>query len=215
LALLFGTHRIGLFDSGCRRTAGPFLQFLDPLLGGFELLLGLLELGLRRVELGLRRVELGLRLVKLSQGVRQRRKESRDIEPPFPNVACELFGGRHTRRCRWNRTAGNSERAGEILSPPNQKGRGRRRKWTATPDALQGFGNWWHYLSGTWLIATDRTADEIFARLEPFIDDQLYILIAELGTDFSGWLPRDAWDWIRDRRTEGIENGHLAKAKGA
>ena len=57
---------------------------------------------------------------------------------------------------------------------------------------------WWHYLKSTWLIYTNETASEIFKRLHPHLDKIDNLLIIEAGKERQGWLPKEAWTWIRD-----------------
>jgi len=61
---------------------------------------------------------------------------------------------------------------------------------------LQNTKFWWHHLESTWLLYTNETAEDIFNRLAPYIDNQDYILIIEAGRDRYGWLPKKAWEWI-------------------
>lgn len=68
--------------------------------------------------------------------------------------------------------------------------------------ALKGFAGWWHFLSGTWLVATELPASQIFERLRPHIDEKVNILILEAGRDFSGWLPKEAWEWIKANQSQ-------------
>lgn len=62
---------------------------------------------------------------------------------------------------------------------------------------LKRSSDWWHYLKSTWLIYTNETAEQIYQRIGKFIDKNDYILIINVGKDYHGWLPNDAWDWIK------------------
>lgn len=58
---------------------------------------------------------------------------------------------------------------------------------------------WWHYLDSSWLIATNETADQLWNRLSRHCDqnDRVLVIKVQSGiTNRSGWLPKDAWDWI-------------------
>src|SRR5947208_3217570 len=57
---------------------------------------------------------------------------------------------------------------------------------------------WWHYLQSTWLIQTDETAVQVWQRLVAHVDQQDSVLLIEVRNNAQGWLPKDAWDWIRD-----------------
>ena len=52
-------------------------------------------------------------------------------------------------------------------------------------------------MNAVWLLSTDETANEIYARLEPYLDDEINLFITQIGNDRQGWLPRKAWKWIR------------------
>lgn len=61
------------------------------------------------------------------------------------------------------------------------------------------FSEWWHYLDYTWLIVATDTANQIYEQLKEYLQATDFILILELRTPFScaGWLPGEAWEWIR------------------
>lgn len=60
-----------------------------------------------------------------------------------------------------------------------------------------------HYFDDSWLISpvSLNNSRAIYDQLIPFIDgDKDYILVLHLTiTDYYGWLPKDAWDWIKER----------------
>ena len=56
---------------------------------------------------------------------------------------------------------------------------------------------WWHYISNTWLIMTEENSNAIFARLKPYVDKDINLLIIEVGKDRQGWLSQKAWEWIK------------------
>lgn len=58
--------------------------------------------------------------------------------------------------------------------------------------------SWWHYLDNTWIIISKDTAKVIYDKLSPFLDADINILIFELGKDRQGWLPKKAWNWIKE-----------------
>ncbi len=62
---------------------------------------------------------------------------------------------------------------------------------------LKGEYSWWHYMSSTWMIATDKSAKDFSSELiaHVFTGDRLFV--TELTGEYSGWLPRKAWDWIK------------------
>jgi len=57
---------------------------------------------------------------------------------------------------------------------------------------------WWHYLESTWLILTTETAIQLWNRIAKHIHRKDYVLVIEVRDNTSGWLPKEAWDWIRE-----------------
>jgi hypothetical protein len=61
---------------------------------------------------------------------------------------------------------------------------------------LKNSPGWWHNLQSTWLIATPESADELWRRLAPYLDQTDFILVIEVTANYQGWLPKKAWEWI-------------------
>lgn len=57
---------------------------------------------------------------------------------------------------------------------------------------------WWHYLESTWLISTFETTQQIYQRIEKFIDKNDSVIIILVGKEYQGWLPEKAWNWIHN-----------------
>jgi hypothetical protein len=70
-------------------------------------------------------------------------------------------------------------------------------------ETLASFPEWWHFLSGTWMVATDLSAPEIYNKLRPHLDEQVNILVMEAGRDVAGCLPKQAWPWIEAHQNGG------------
>ena len=70
------------------------------------------------------------------------------------------------------------------------------RDYSGLYEAIKNCGKWWHYLDSTWLVISNETSNQIWNRLEPFVDKNDYMLIIEVRNNVYGWLPQDAWDWI-------------------
>lgn len=64
--------------------------------------------------------------------------------------------------------------------------------------ALKSSGKWWHFLESSWLICTSETSVLLNNRLMPFITATDRLLIIEVRNDCQGWLPKEAWDWIKE-----------------
>jgi|APMI01.1.fsa_nt_gi hypothetical protein len=71
------------------------------------------------------------------------------------------------------------------------------RDYSPLIDALKESSQWWHYLDSTWLIKTTETSDQVWARLSSKVDKNDFMLIIEVRNNSNGWLPKEAWDWIR------------------
>jgi hypothetical protein len=67
--------------------------------------------------------------------------------------------------------------------------------------AIKSCGDWWHYLASTWLVDTTLTASGLWDRISPHVDGNDFFLINGISSDYSGWLPKSAWDWINSRHS--------------
>lgn len=65
-------------------------------------------------------------------------------------------------------------------------------------EELKKSSSWWHFLDSTWLIYTSETADQLYTRIGSHIDKNDYALVIEVKRNYQGWLPEDAWKWIRE-----------------
>ena len=75
--------------------------------------------------------------------------------------------------------------------------------FTGSPDKYSDlFGElrkstgWWHWIDSVWLLRTKESADELYARLGPHLDEDINLFITDIGNDYQGWLPSKAWKWI-------------------
>jgi hypothetical protein len=68
--------------------------------------------------------------------------------------------------------------------------------------ALQGAGEWWHYLDSTWIISTTEDINALSRRIIPPLNPEDRILMVQIMPNAAtqGWLAKDAWDWINARR---------------
>jgi len=76
----------------------------------------------------------------------------------------------------------------------------KNRDYTPLYDAIKNSGTWWHYIDSSWIVKSDDTANTIFQRLKPLIDQKDdYLLVIKVDpSSRQGWLPRKAWDWFRN-----------------
>ena len=57
-----------------------------------------------------------------------------------------------------------------------------------------------HYIDTLWIIESSLSADSISTQLIPLIDQSIdYLLVIRIASDYQGWLPKDAWEWMRQR----------------
>ena len=63
-------------------------------------------------------------------------------------------------------------------------------------EELKNSQSWWHYLDSTWLISTPETAEQLFQRMKPHIDNNDSMLVIGVTSARSGWLTNDAWEWL-------------------
>ena len=61
----------------------------------------------------------------------------------------------------------------------------------------QSSQNWWHYLSNVWIVDTELSIVEVHNRIVPMITSADRLLIIEVGSKHQGWLPADAWKWLK------------------
>jgi hypothetical protein len=71
------------------------------------------------------------------------------------------------------------------------------KKYDDLYDKIKAIGAWWHYLDSTWIVATTLTPSQVMDRLKPTIDSNDAVLVIDITSDiYSGWLTKDAWDWL-------------------
>ena len=58
--------------------------------------------------------------------------------------------------------------------------------------------NWWHHLKGTYILLTKDhiTAEKVRVFFHQFFPNEHCFIIELKSTDYSGWLPQQAWDWM-------------------
>ena len=59
--------------------------------------------------------------------------------------------------------------------------------------------SWWHYLESTWLIYTSDGIEAWQMRIKSAIDNNdSFIIVDVTKQPRNGWLPKKAWEWIRE-----------------
>jgi hypothetical protein len=64
-------------------------------------------------------------------------------------------------------------------------------------EILKSKDSWAHYMSSTWLVATEQSPNDLFKELVSEIFQGDRILITKLVPGYHGWLPTKAWEWIK------------------
>ena len=65
-------------------------------------------------------------------------------------------------------------------------------------DAIKRLGPWWHYLDSTWIVATSLSCSGAWDAISAAFDRSDNCLVVDITNDpYQGWLPADAWDWLR------------------
>lgn len=66
----------------------------------------------------------------------------------------------------------------------------------------RGVINWWHYLDSTYILIVENTynATSISNLISKIAPDRRFFVAQINLKDHNGWLPKEAWDWIKDQR---------------
>jgi hypothetical protein len=60
--------------------------------------------------------------------------------------------------------------------------------------------SWYRYAPNCWILWTTGTPESWYNFLAPHITQNDYMFIVELNMqNYKGWLPKNAWDWIKER----------------
>jgi len=75
-----------------------------------------------------------------------------------------------------------------------------RKDYSSLFEKIKEYGTWMHYIDNVWIIESSYDADKISQDLLPLIDQKDdYLLVIKIASDYQGWLPKDAWDWMKER----------------
>ena len=88
------------------------------------------------------------------------------------------------------------EKAYIISYDLNKKGQNYESLYKLIKDCSTGA--WMHYLDSTWIIASYLSAAEISDALRETADNNDLFFIAEITKNYSGWLPEDAWKYLKE-----------------
>lgn len=56
--------------------------------------------------------------------------------------------------------------------------------------------NYYHVMDSVWFIKTNFTAQEIYDKLKPQIDNNDFLFISEINSNYYGFLNKDVWNWL-------------------
>jgi hypothetical protein len=66
--------------------------------------------------------------------------------------------------------------------------------------AIKRSPGWCKYFKSVWLVATTETPKALCDRLEKSFSKTESLFIIEVGSSNYGYLPKEAWDWIKEVR---------------
>ena len=62
---------------------------------------------------------------------------------------------------------------------------------------------WWHYLESVYIIIVrDLNSDKINDKIMEIMPKKRVFVARIDWYDYNGWLPPDAWEWLKQRREE-------------
>lgn len=59
---------------------------------------------------------------------------------------------------------------------------------------------WWHYLRSCYIIISDLDIVELRKAIRKIIPKKRFLLMSVNLDQSDGWLPKEAWDWIRKNK---------------
>ena len=63
-------------------------------------------------------------------------------------------------------------------------------------EVLKKQGSWWHYISSTWLLDTEKAPEEVADAIRPYMDNSDSLFVVEITRNYSGFLSEKAWAWM-------------------
>jgi hypothetical protein len=72
------------------------------------------------------------------------------------------------------------------------------KKFHNTLTTANGILNWWHYLGSSYIIITENniTATNVSEFVKQYMKNKLFLVVELNLQNHSGWLPKEAWEWI-------------------
>lgn len=72
------------------------------------------------------------------------------------------------------------------------------RNYSGLYERLKSYEAYCRPTESTWILATSRSAQQIYDYIRPAMDSGDYVFISNLGQDRQGWLQKDTWEWLRN-----------------
>lgn len=57
--------------------------------------------------------------------------------------------------------------------------------------------DWWHYMQSSYVLISPLSANALAERLMINFNNHRFLLIEINSKNYQGWLPQDAWTWIK------------------
>lgn len=75
-----------------------------------------------------------------------------------------------------------------------------KRNYEGLYEAIKRASSWWHYLESTWIVKTSESVSDFSRRLNEQLGENDRLLVVNItNADRNGWLPKKAWEWIREK----------------
>ena len=66
-------------------------------------------------------------------------------------------------------------------------------------ERIKLLGSWMKYFQQGMIIHTSLNAQQIYERLETEFKNTRILVIKIDKSEYYGWMPTEAWDWLRDK----------------
>lgn len=71
------------------------------------------------------------------------------------------------------------------------------RDYTKLYEEIKKINNFIHPLESNWFVKSELSANDIYNRLKPHIDNNDLLLVIKVDeTNKQGWMVRSFWDWL-------------------
>lgn len=74
-----------------------------------------------------------------------------------------------------------------------------RKDYTPLYEAIKTQGDWWHYLTATWILSTPKSAPDVYNAICSYLLKGDRLFVGTLANGYEGWLAKDAWEWLQAR----------------